>query len=121
MIVNDRYLVALVYTHAQGQQAFWRAQQDGIDDGGIYDAHGTAITIWSDPWSSWAQQAVSVPVGTISVAWNTPDAAHCTVHELEVELGWTREAVERHVRRLFGAVARQEPGDAGQAATRGRR
>ena len=121
MILNERYLVALVYTHEQGLRAFWRARDDDVERGGIYDARSAAITIWSDSWTSWAQQAASTMVGTIYVAWHMPDETHCTVYQLDVELGWGREDVERHLTRLFGAAAGEGPGDVQNARRRGAR
>ncbi len=105
MLTSERYIITRVYTQAQGLRALQTAQEEDVERGGIYDARSASITIWSDPWTSWAQQAASVTVGTIYVAWHTPDPGHCTVYELEVDLGWTRDTVERHVTRLFGQEA----------------
>jgi hypothetical protein len=99
---THRHPVHLVFTRAQAQAAFAAARCRDVESGGIYDARSAAIIIWSEPWSLPGQEHVSETVGTIYLAWHTPDAGHATVTLLEVDRGWTRGEVERHVTLLFG-------------------
>jgi hypothetical protein len=99
---TQRHPVRLVFTHAQAHAAFAQARLRDVESGGIYDARSAAIVIWSEPWSLPGQEHVSETVGTIYLAWHTPDADHATVTLLEVDRCWTLGEVERHVTVLFG-------------------
>ncbi len=90
-----RYPITLVVTHAQA--AFQEARTHDVQNGGIYGARGAAIIIWSEPSSGPGQEQVSDTVGSISLAWRTPDAAHATVTCLEVDASWTLAEVQRHL------------------------
>jgi len=97
-----RYPRRLVVTHARAQAAFQEARARDVENGGVYDTRSAAIIIWSEPWSSPAQERVSDTVGTICLSWRTPDDAHATVTCLEVEAGWALAEVRHHLALLFG-------------------
>ena len=99
-----RHAVRIVVSREQAVAAMTSARTHDVEAGGCYSARSTAINIWSCAWDTSQNQQASELVGTIYLAWNTPNRDLATIVELHVETGYTLADVERHLELLFGGV-----------------
>jgi hypothetical protein len=85
--------------------AMWeRARKWDVEAGGRFDAHSSAILLWSGPIQAGAVWPVLV--GSLFVQWRTPSDDQATIHALawDPESGGSEEEMRQAVNLLAGQL-----------------
>lgn len=100
------YPTNLIFSYQQACQAIDTARRWGIAAGGLYDAETSTISIWSNPQLTPEMRRESELEGTIHIEWDRPNHV-AAIRALEINEGWSRGDLERHIPLLFGRPLRE--------------
>src|SRR5579872_4095650 len=96
------YATNLVFERHRAVAALRMAHKWSVENGGLYEATTSTINVWLFPHVTPELRDESELIGTIKIEWNCPDQRMATIAAIEVQPGWSRHDVERHIQHLFG-------------------